>query len=314
MPQNPENIGQPQPNPTPEKAPVPLTSEQESAKDELISLLKSGWIDDARAIKEKFNLPEEVVQSAAKERFISLLNSGRINSAIQIKEKFNLSEEVVQSAAKDGFISNLSNDYIDNALKIKTAFNLSEEDIFSVVAVDAAELFAKITVAVPRLVEQSKKSAEILAALYQYRENSEGLVEGLKDNPFLTDALMTNPRYGAKLLLKFPKFDILAKEKVSLAHKIKQDIISKYPDIDVRGVEFRRLMQTGLSGYSANREILSTSSELGIDNEAWLNYDQEDYFALAAVAAEKRQNLSEVAAAPLTRVKETANKYFLTVK
>ena len=101
---------------------------------------------DLTGIKERFALSEEVFTETLISSMISLLSKGeRTDNAIAIKERFNLPEEIiaaagVQEAARDGVINILSNgDNISNAILIKEKFNLSEEAIAAIEVQEAAK-------------------------------------------------------------------------------------------------------------------------------------------------------------------------------
>ncbi|HNZ86162.1 MAG TPA: hypothetical protein PKL50_00505 [bacterium] len=108
---------------------------QKAAKQEIIHIFYSkGFAHNAVIIKQEFNVPKETinlseVQEAAEQGMIDSFYRGYIDNAKTIKEEFNVSEEVTQKIVKQGMIDRLSNRDIDTAIKIKQEFNVSKEII-----------------------------------------------------------------------------------------------------------------------------------------------------------------------------------------
>ena len=286
---------------------------QQAAKERLIKCLSHGDIDSALEIKDKFNLPEEMVQQVAKERLIKCLSHGDIDSALEIKDKFNLPEEMVQQAAKERLIEHLSQGHIDSALKIKDEFspNISPQEIIERCP-EIADLLARLEETSPKFCEQARKSTEIILTLFNFKGNPDKLVDIVKKNPFLIDAVSNNPRFGSKLLLKYPELDNQSRENIGFLFKIKKEILENNPETSPESLEFRQLMQEKLKNYENNPEILKAIEKSGIDINIWLNYDETRYFNLES--GQKILAFSETISTPINRVKETIDAYAYRLK
>jgi hypothetical protein len=167
----------------------------------------------------------------------------------------------------------------------------------------------------PSLNEQIRKTPKLLLQILASQNNYDEIKDGLTQNPFLIDALETNPHYGIKMLLKFPEFDKTAQKNIQILYKNKAEIFKDNPNIDPDSYEFRVLMQEKLLDYKNNRNIISQifkgpvqenqDLEKGTKDLAWLNHDEVIDFALG----EEDVAFSERVHIPMKRIEEILNKY-----
>ncbi|MFH1233793.1 MAG: GNAT family N-acetyltransferase, partial [Patescibacteria group bacterium] len=327
---------------------------QQAAKQELINCLFEGYINRAIEIKDKFSLPEEIIQQATEQGFINCLSKGYINRAIEIKDKFSLPEEIIQQVAKQEFINCLFKGCINSAIKIKDKFALSEEIILSQEVQQAAkqglinclfegdinmaieikdnfnfsispseiiekndwlkDLLKKLEKISPDFYNQAQKSVEIVVELCNFKNNPEQLFGTIKENPFLLNALSNNPRFGSKLLLKYPQLDELSQQNINFLFEAKKEISSQN-STDVKTPEslrFRKLMQEKLKAYENNPQILKAIEKAGIKIDQWLNYEETVYFNLES--GDSQIAFSETIATPINRIKETIGSYGHSIK
>ena len=298
------------------KREIILTPEQEKAKQGMIERLSRSRIIDingAIKIKNKFSLPEEIVQQAAKQGMIKCLSTSDINDAIEIKNEFSLPEEIVQQAAKQGIIKCLSRGYINDAIKIKNEFNIFITSQEIIEAIPEMQNFLNLLRDIsPKFYNQALKSVDITISLIEFKNRPEQFIQEIKENPFLTDAVMENPKFGSKLLIKFSQFDDLSKQNIKTVFATKKEIMTSNPNIEPESLEFRQLMQEKLKEYKNNSEILEAIKESGINVDTWLNYSETRYFNLESGGSHLA--FSETIQTPLDRIKETLNRYSHTLK
>lgn len=238
-------------------------------------------------IKEKFSLSEEFIQTpevhqAAKEGFINCLKNGIevqrfegswMDDAMEIKEKFSIPEDFFQfpevhKVLKEIFIKRLENGRIDRAMEIKESFSLilfPQELIIKDSELET--LLFQLKEISPEFYDQALKSVDIIIALFPVAQNPERINETIKSNPFLIEAVSKNPRFGSKLLVKYPELDETSQENINFQFKAKKEILEENPDIDPESNEFRIAMQEKLKTYKNNEEILLQIECLGIRNE-----------------------------------------------
>ena len=281
---------------------------QEQAQKEFINHLSRGYINSAIKIKNEFNLTPELVQELVQKGFINCLSNGIINDVIEIKNEFNLTPELVQELAQKGFINNLSNGIIDRAIKIKDRFNLNPQKVFLELDNNFNNEFNLIKEKFPKLYDFLSKSIELQVYIVEIiKENKFQKLENIvTDNPFLEQALENNTRYGSKLFLKWGEFDKRSKENIKTLFDFKEEILKENKDIDVDSAEFRILMQEKLREYRNNANIVSEMEKRGINSDNFLNYKNESFFTLGE---EENVSFSEKIKTPITRIKETLNKY-----
>ncbi len=292
---------------------IPEEIVQQAAKEGMIQCLANGGVDDALKIKDRFSIPEEIVQQAAKEGMIQCLAKGWVDDALKIKDRFFIPEEIVQQTAKEGIIKRLVNGRVDHALKIKNAFDMriTPKEIIDQLP-NILDLLRKLDEISPHIASQAGKSLETLFALFPFKDNPKQLLDAIKKNPFLADAVENNPRYGSKLLLKYQEFDELSKENIRFLFDAKKEILETHPDIDLESLEFRQLMQEKLKTYVENPAIIQAIEKNGINVDQWLNYAEASYFNLES--GENHLPFSETISTPINRIKETLDSYAHTLK
>src|SRR3990167_1968464 len=291
---------------------------QQAAKQGLIRCLSDGHIDTALEIIKRFSVSQEVIQQAVKQGLISYLSYGDIDAALKIIERFSVPQEVIlspeiQQAAKQGLIRRLSNGYIDAALKIKDKFNIRIEPKEIIDKIPKLQnLLNRLQEISPEFYSQALKSIDIVISLIQFKDNPEQFIQEIQESPFLLDAISENPRFGLKLLIKYPQFDESSKENIETLFDAKKKILVNNPNIEPTSLEFRQLMQEKLKEYKNNPEILKAMQESGINIDEWLNYSETKYFNLEG--GDSHLVFSETIQAPINRIKETLDSYAHTLK
>lgn len=302
-------------------------SEEFLRSEEIQQLAKDGFIIElkrwsyAKDIKEKCFLKEEFINSeqvrqAAEEGFISALKSGeypeKLNENYLFTDEF-IGSSKVKDAAKEGLIGKLKDGDIYDAEKIweKISFNVSPQELINESAgvQDLLSEFKKIS---PKFYEQALKSVDIVISLFSLSKNSKENIDTIKENPFLIKAVSQNPRFGSKLLAKYPEFDMRSKENIKFVFEAKSKILEGNSEIDPESKEFRAVVQEKLKDYKNNSEILKRTKEIGIDTEQWLNYSATMPFSLDS--RQSKISFSETIATPINRIKETIDSYISCVK
>ncbi len=210
-------------------------------------------------------------------------------------------------------IQALSKGWVDTAIKIKNEFsvNITNEEIIESVP-EINDLLSELQKVSPKLHNQALKSFDVLLSLFEFKDNPERFSETVKENPFLLDAVSENPKFGSKLLIKYPQLDELSQENIELLFDTKKEILASNPQIDPESLEFRQMMQEKLAEYESNPEIAEAIKEIGIDFDQWLNYSDVRYFSLESGKSEVA--FSETIATPINRIKETIDSYAYTIK
>ncbi|MBI5222763.1 MAG: GNAT family N-acetyltransferase [Candidatus Magasanikbacteria bacterium] len=259
---------------------------------------------------EYFMETDELQDIVKKAFIISLENGGDMVTAFKIRDKFFPNEEIV-SVCQKGLEACLLKKNIDSALNINSRFlHLSSEKAFELYAhhLPLKELKENL----PNVVEQAKKSLELFFSLFFYRQNPEDLIKVVKENPFLSDALQENPRFGPKLILKYHQFDDVSKTKVRFLFETKKKILKNHPDLDPKSLEFRQAMQAELFVFDHNQEMNGELEKTEIDTDQWLNYEETSYFTLKS--GEELVPFSEIVRTPLDRLGQTIGSYAHQVK
>lgn len=292
---------------------------ESAAKNLIANFLSNGNLEKFFTFKEQFNLSDEIIndpeiQSAAKIGFLNSLKNYRINVALEIKEKLNLSQKDVESLAKEAII------YLferrggeDTIAEIKEKFNVSISIGEIIEAIPKLKyLLEKIKEISPEFCEQAQKSVEIISVILRFAEKPDEFSKTIEENPFLAKAVSENPRFGSKLLIKYPEFDENSKENIGFLFEAKKEILAENPEMDPESLEFRESMQEKLKQYKNNPEILKELKAKGIDVEQWLGYSETRYFQLES--GEGIRDFSETISTPINRVKETIDAYAFKIK
>lgn len=290
-------------------------TQEEAAK--IQAKIESGEAKDYaeanRLIEQEKSQNKEVVltpeQQAAKEELIECLSRGYVNSAFQIKEKFSLPEDQeVQQAAKEGLIKRLSRGYVNSAIQIQKKFSpiISPQEIINSIP-ELQDLMSQLQKISPDFYKQALKSEDIIISLIKFKDEHEQFFQEIQENLFLLDAVSENPRFGSKLLIKFPRFDELSKKNIQTLFDAKKEILAIIPNIDPESLEFHQLMQEKLKTYEDNPEILKEMESQGINIDQWLNYSETQYFNLESDGS--HLPFSETIQTPLSRIKKTLESY-----
>jgi ribosomal protein S18 acetylase RimI-like enzyme len=290
---------------------------QETSKQEIIRRLLEGDIVGARNIIDHLNLLEMLndmeIQEAAGQEFADNLYLGHADVAAKIKKDFNLSTTFTQEAAKKVFIKFLTERFIDSAINIKDklSFSISPQEIIQQIP-ELNKLIEKISQFAPEFQAQVEKSSELAIELCRFLDNPDQMVDTLKENPFLIDAITSNSRFSSRLLIKYHEFDEVSQENIEKLFSVKKKLIEKNPEMDSESLEFRQLMQEELKKFKNNPEIMEAIEKQGIDLDEWLNYSETEYFNLSTGGAEIA--FSEKIRTPIDRIKETIDSYAHTLK
>lgn len=271
--------------------------------------------------EEKVLTPEEQKEKEELQDSLEFcLANGQISYAehvISLAEKKNISLDFskpeIASACQKGIETALLNNNIDVVLEINRRFaHLDPARAFELYSSHLSDLLSELQRILPDFIPQVKKSIELLFNLFAFRDNPERFLQILEANPFLAEALQENPRFGHKLILKYPEFDDVSRAKIEFLFSAKKAVLAENPDLDPESLEFRQAMQAKLRSFDRNQEILQAAEEAGIDTEAFLDYAETRYFTLQT--GDKAASLSERLQAPITRLGETLDSYAYQVK
>ncbi len=291
---------------------------QSVVKEEILKRLSRGDIGSAIRIKDEFKPPEDFVQSAevqstAKEVMQKCLSRGDIDYFIKIKDHFKLPEDFVQSSAKEGMLDRLSQGSINSAIEIKDRFNINiPQSILFQELPKLQELVNEIENLAPGFNFQVQKSSDLAIELCRFLNDPDQMIDNVRENPFLIDALTRNSRFSARLLVKYQEFDTLSQENIKKLYSAKEKILAAHLEIDPESLEFRQLIQEELREYKNNPEIVEEIKEQEINLEEWLNYSETSYFNLSTGGSEVA--FSEKIHTPIERIKETIDSYAYTLK
>ncbi|MBU2037003.1 hypothetical protein KJ866_02275, partial [Patescibacteria group bacterium] len=233
--------------------------------------------------------------------------------AAKIKNEFNFPEETVREVVLQGIFNALILGLVDNAAEIKNEFNILtpiKEIIKQVPGFN--DLIEKISELVPEFRAQVEKSDDLAMELCRFINEQDELINNIKENPFLIDALTDNIRFSARLLVKYQKFDKTSKENIKFQFTAKKKILSQNPAINPESLEFRQMMQAELKEFKNNPEIMKAIEKRGINLNEWLNYSETSYFNLSTGGSEIA--FSEKIRTPIDRIKETIDSYAYTIK
>ncbi|MEO8637838.1 MAG: GNAT family N-acetyltransferase [Candidatus Taylorbacteria bacterium] len=291
-----------------------------SPKMQKIAIKKiTDWIsarngrDVVMQIKDQFLLPDEAVHSAVIDGMVNLLSSGQIDYAEKVKDQYSLSAENLLKAAKQAFLKCLADDKNERAEQIKEKFkvSVSSEDILEYFP-EIRTLLSELRTISPDFATQAEKTPDLLLSLLEFRKNPKKIIDIATQNPFLLEAVASNPRFGSRLLIKYPQFDRISKENITTQCAAKKKIMTEHPDIDPQSVEFRMLMQDTLLAFGKNKEVVADIDSKGLSSERWLNYDETASFNLGS--NENTLAFSEIITTPINRIKETIDTYAYTIK
>ncbi len=278
-------------------------------------LLESGQkeIENAFGIANRFSLPKETILRVGAQAMADFLSLGSFEHGLKVSERFSLSSEEVSKAAKRAFLICVGKEQDERAEKIQEKFKVSpnSEDILEFFP-EMRKLLTDLQSVSPEFVMQAEKTPDLLLNLLEFRQKPEQILSIVKENPFLLDAVVANPRFGSRLMIKYPQFDQISKENIRTQHAIKKKILAENSDIDPQTVEFRKLMQDSLVEYGVNKKVLEDINAKGVNSERWLNYDETGYFNLGS--NENTLAFSEIITTPIGRIKETIDLYAHTIK
>lgn len=290
---------------------------QQNVKQIVLEKLAQGDLYYFFELKKQFNFLEQFshsseFQQVAEKGFINKLQMELFADAIAIKKALNLSEGFTQSAevqlaVKEMMIKFLSKGKINYAIEIKNELDVdvSSLELYSRLPYLRA-IVGRIDSLAPGFASQAGRSVEICFSLCEFMDSPEFIKE-IQENPFLLDAVLENPRFSSKLLIKYPKFDKFSKENIRFLFDTKKEILAANPDMEPEFLEFRQLMQGKLKNYKDNPEILEAIEKFGINVEEWLNYSETKYFNLES--GESHLAFSETISTPINRIKETIDSY-----
>lgn len=319
-----------------DKFPIPPKAMQDMFKKVIDSFIDDrdtsriiNLIDNYPVLEDTINDPE--IQKRAAEFALNELleyrsdenNNGRdyfcfIESAVDIVERFHLSAELfskpnIQNVLKEALVEYLYNGETDNAYLAMDKFkiNITPSELVDRDPV-VKKMLNRIKDTTPVFYEQALKSMDIAFSLFSLAKNPEQALDAIKNNPFLIEAVSENPRFGSKLLVKYPEFDEDSKDNIKFMFEAKKEILSENPEMDPESNEFRIAMQKNLKTYKNNGKIVEKIASNGIDVEKWLNYSETEYFSLDS--GNSKLSFSETVATPINRIKETISTYTYRVK
>jgi len=275
-------------------------------------------VQELRSIKlsEGFFKSPEVIAAIKKAMLDYYLPKENFYSGfLEFKQHFDIPLEIIKSpeivqAAKQRIFASVPLLEEINDIKEEFGIEVSIQEIMNEFP-NITEMVSKLEELAPGFRNQVLKSEDLLFGLFNFRENPEGLIELIKENPFLAKAIERNPKFATKLIIKYPQFDELSKENIGLLFNTKEEILTANPDIDPNSIEFRELVQEKLKTYKLNPDIIKFAQEKGVGVEEWLDYPEVKYFQLGE---EDEVPFSEVVATPIGRVNETVGMYAKTIK
>jgi hypothetical protein len=285
----------------------------EVVKDLYSLYLAKGWNDRALKVKNAYKLKIDSVELdvTMQKAFVSALKGGNINNIeTQIKSLSSdfLKSDTVQEEGKIVFLKMLLRNEINNARKLRSELSLG------VTVENIMESSPKVKMFIERLQDKFPKLAgkylnSVDAFLSIYSQiGDERIFATLDNHPFLGEALENNEQYGLKLLFKFDSLDKLSKNNIETLYRVKQEIVSQRPGIDVNSRDFRIALQNNLEEYRRNPEIMATMKKNGINVEEWLNHEEESFFDLG----EQDGMIAEQIKPAVERIAESVDK-FITV-
>ena len=287
---------------------------QEAAKEGLRVFLSKWPASNASTeVVDLFSIPREAALQAATEAVFGLIRGGKFQHIDNIKNLFQLSTEDMSKAAKKAFLTCLDKEEKVVAEKIKETFavNVSSEDIL-IFFPQVKKLLADLRAITPEFSAQAERTPDLLISLLEFKNSPNKIISTAKENPFLLDAIVSNPRFGSRLLVKFPQFDAVSKTSIQAQFLAKKKIMVEHPAIDPQSIEFRILMQASLKEYGVNEKVVTDIDAKGLSSERWLNYEEVAHFNLSS--SENSLAFSEVITTPIERIKETIDMYAHTVK
>ena len=285
----------------------------------------------AGEIQEIFKPPLTPATKATVEPILLYIISNRRSTGsvvFQIAKTFELPDAAVAAAAEKALADNISSGSLENAEIIHEEF-LPKEDLGSLILKhrqDIRTLFRDLNlVSNEQLVKQ-------LCTYPADGVSMRTMQTVVQDNVFLGRALAQNPKYGVKLLLKYPKLDELSQNNIRLLYEVKRS----YKGDDTDAVKFRMAVQQRLigkvtpelddqalaalrerhkgfvnledvkrslgygkgQGYINNQTILAAIEAGGVDVDTWLNHPDEREFNLGK---EEEVSLSEKISVPFNR-------------
>ncbi|MFA6535806.1 MAG: GNAT family N-acetyltransferase [Candidatus Paceibacterota bacterium] len=286
---------------------------QQAAKNGVMRQLSKENIEDAVQIKKQFSLTDEIYTQASIEAVASILSGGSFEATMRIKGRLQLSDDAMSQVGKRAFLKCLLDEKKDMAGKIKEKLRVTvnSEDIFGFFP-EMRKILSDLAAVSPEFSAQAERTPDLLLSLLEFRNDLGKIIRIARENPFLLDAVAANPRFGSRLLIKYPQFDTIAKSSIKTQFEIKKKIMAEHPDVDPQSVEFRTLMQDSLVGYRLNKQVLESIDAKGINSERWLNYDETAHFNLGS--NENTLAFSEIITTPIGRIKETIDTYAHTIK
>ncbi len=120
--------------------------------------------------------------------------------------------------------------------------------------------------------------------------------------------IVETDRFGQNLLDKLPKLDAVAKDGISNIFAV-EDQTTK--TVDRRSVNYRTTVLDRLKSYKNNPSIQRALEEYNIDMEAWLYYDNVEYFTLGVV---EERTTAERIMTPVLRLKVGMETYVAAMK
>lgn len=295
---------------------------EEVIRSGIIEILSIGDIKKILQIKNNSLVPDEFLLSpdiiqAAKVGLLTKLSEGFSYDAKTIKNHFSIPDEFLDSpeanqSAKKGFLNMLRKGNTELAFKIKDNYKLAIDSEEIIKELELEEFLQKIKQISPEFIQQAMRSIEVLASIIPLRDNADKFLSSIRENVFLIEAVAGNPRFGAKLLVKYENLDELSRGNIKHLFDFKKDIVADNPGIDQNSAEFRKLMQEKIQRLGKNPETLAAIKKSSINLEQWLNYAQEENFRLDS--GEGKTSFSEVVATPVNRIKETIDIYAIKIK
>lgn len=237
-----------------------------------------------------FNISPDTLRSpdfqpTVKTKILDVIGSGAIvsdtiiNGLVDGPDDFKNSAEF-NEAAKNGFIVKLKKD-TDSALAFSRRYlGLDNQGMIDLVLDIIKDELPAVEARLPKIIEVAKRSLEGVRGLLKYSGNFEKLYSMMDQNVFLGQACEANPRFGPRLLFTYGDFGPAAQANITEAFIAKKVVSVETHGSVLTQNEHRQGVETVLTNFKRNNEIVAAAADLGVDTAAWLGTHEPTSFVL----------------------------------
>lgn len=202
---------------------------------------------------------------------------GHFQYVLYVIRDYQVEPDDGRSIIREMFLRDKSQEEIE---EMAVHMRLSPRDFLELLPDTYQPAIATLRAKYPALIEQAQRSIDTVFVIFALGADIDIVLETLEKESFLAEALTQNPRFGSKLVLKFPSFDEVAQDKIRTLFGCKKTVSESDPDIDPKSSAFRLGVQDQLLPLWRNQEILEIMKKQGVDTEVWLTYDETEDFIL----------------------------------